>query len=167
MRRSTGLNYQPAGFLTNTNFINISLPFRSMQIIETNFWKLPEAIFLVLKECLDPTPIVKNSPVCVLYDKGKLVSFGSVKKWKTCIELGTLVTKKQYRGKGYASKLVRHSLKKHKTAYLVCRPELERFYKRFGFRKVATAPYPIPQRIGFVNFFIRLFGREPIIIMKR
>lgn len=133
-----------------------------MQIKETNVWKDFEFIWLIIKERLDPWSIFKNSKVFALYNKGELVSFCTVKKWKTSVELGTVVTKKAYRGKGYAEKVIKYFLKEYPHSYVTCLANLENFYRKFGYKKVERAPYPIYHRIKFFN----LFGKK-YIIMKR
>ena len=138
-----------------------------MHIIETTFWKTPRAALIVLKACLDPTPIITNAKMYALYNKKELISICAIEKRNNNLELSSVVTKKQYRGKGYATKLLRHVLKKYASLYLVSIPELEHFYKRFGFRKTAIAPASIYRKVAFVNFFRRLFFQQPIIVMKR
>ena len=133
-----------------------------MQIKETKVWNDFEFIWLIIKERLDPWSIFKNSKVYALYDRDKLVSFCTVKDWKTSVELGTVVTKKVYRGKGYAGKVIKYFLKKYPASYVTCLADLESFYRKFGYKKVERAPYPIYQRIKFFN----LFGKK-YIIMKR
>ena len=133
-----------------------------MQIIESKVWSKLEFVFLIIKERLDPWPIFKNSKVFALYDKNNLISFCTVKSWNKSVELGTLVTKKAYRGKGYANKVIKYFLNKYPSSYVTCHLSLENFYNKFGYKRVEKAPYKIYQRIKFAN----LFGYR-YIIMKR
>ena len=137
-----------------------------MQIIETRPWKKIGFIALVFKEFLDPWPIIKNSPLFILYNKKEEVSFCTIKNWGNSVELGTVVTKKKYRGKGYSTKLINYVIKGYKEVYVVCAPKLINFYSKFGFKQIKDAPYPIKQRVKFANLFARLFGKN-YIIMKR
>ena len=133
-----------------------------MRLVKTRVWKSRKFIGLIIKEILDPWPIIKNSPLFILYDKEEPVSYCTVKDWGTCLELGSGVTPKKLRRKGYGRKLLKEMLKNYKNIYVVCKPRLGNSLKKFGFKRVKKAPYPIKQRTAFVNFFI--IGKKYIVM---
>ncbi len=137
-----------------------------MQIVETNIWKTSETIWIILKEVIDPFPAI-NSKFYALYKAKNLVSICAVKKWKNALELGVVITKKQYRGKGYATKLLCNVLRKYSKIYLLCNPKREEFYNRLGFKKVRTSPAAISYRVYIANIFRGLFALPLLIMMKR
>lgn len=137
-----------------------------MQIIETNLFKLPETLFLMLKEGFLPYPTT-NATVYALYDKNKLVSFCAIKKWKKTTELSMIITKKPYRNKGYATKLLTKILKNHKKLYLMTTEELTPFYGRFGFKKTTKAPKIIEYRVISANYLRKTIQMKPLVMMKR
>ena len=140
-----------------------------MKIVKTTAWKDGKFIGLFFKQLLskdplDPWPILKDAHLFIAYDENKPVSYCTIKNWKTCLELGTVVTEKKFRGKKYSSKLISGVLKDYGPIYVTCKTGLEGFYNQFGFKKIAEGPSPIKQRIKFANFFT--IGRE-YITMKR
>lgn len=140
-----------------------------MQIIKTTTLKNCKFLNLYFKQLLskdplDPWPIIKNASLFVAYDKDKPVSYCTIKNWGTCFELGSVVTEKKFRRKGYSSKLISEVLKGHNNLYVTCKNQLEDFYNKFGFKKIKNAPYPIKQRIDFANFFSFLMGEKYIVM---
>ncbi len=140
-----------------------------MKIIKITTWKNKKFLNLFIKQMLsksplDPWPVIKNSPLFVLYDsnKNKEVSYCTVKSWKNGFELGNVLTEKKLRGRGYSSKLINIVLKDYKKIYVTCETNLEGFYKKFYFEKIKYPPYPLKQRVGFVNFFSFLGGKKYI-----
>ncbi|KHO55296.1 MAG: hypothetical protein QT10_C0003G0013 [archaeon GW2011_AR19] len=144
-----------------------------MKIIKTTTWKNKKFLNLFIKQMLsksplDPWPVIKNSPLFVLYNphENKEVSYCTIKSWNNLFELGNVLTEKKLRGKGYSSELINKVLEDYKKIYVTCETNLESFYKKFDFEKIKYSPYPIKQRVGFVNFFSFL-GTKKYICMER
>ena len=143
-----------------------------MELIKTTAWKSKKFMGLVIKqiiskEPLDPWPAVKNTPLFILCDKKKQVSYCTIKSWKNGSELGTCVTEEKFRGKGYSSKLITEVLKNYEHMYVTCETKLEGFYNKFGFKKIKEGPYPIKQRLGIVNLYNKIFGGKKYITLER
>lgn len=124
-----------------------------MEVKKTKALKNGKFIGLVIKEKLDISSLVKNALLYILYDNCEPVSFCTVKEWKTCLELGTVVTPKKLRKKGYSSRLLMEVLKNYDKIYLICEKDLENFYNRFDFEKVENLPSPISIRKDLANLF--------------
>lgn len=137
-----------------------------MQIKETNLFKLPETLFLMLEEGFLPYPTT-SATVYALYEKNKLISFCAIKKWKKTTELSMIITKKPYRNKGYATKLLKKVLKQHKKLHLMTTDELTPFYGRFGFKKTDKAPKIIEYRVISANWIRKIIQMKPLVMMKR
>ncbi|GEM_PF-3398232 len=137
-----------------------------MQIIETSMFEVPETLKLILKERFLPYPTT-SARVFALYNKDKLISFCAIKKWKTITELSMIITKKPYRGRGYARKLLTKVLKKHKKLYLMTTEQLTPFYIKFGFKKVEKTPPIIHNRVISANWIRKIFNIPPLVMMKR
>ena len=138
-----------------------------MKIKESWVLHQPRVVWIIISEWMDTLAILMNSKVYMLYDEGVLRSICCVKNYGRSQELGIVITRNKYRKKGYMSKLLRYVVKKYDKLYLISYPELEKFYKKFGFRMIQNAPLPISVRANFYNFFARILGLKPVILMKR
>lgn len=139
-----------------------------MKVYETRICHSAKAVWLLVSEWMDTLAILMNSKAFMLYDKGKFISLCCIKDFKGVQELGVVITKKCYRGKGYMSDLLYFVLPKYGTLYLICLPSLKKYYEKFGFKKISRkfAPWQL-RRAELYNFFARIFNWDEIIYMKR
>ncbi|MBW2970511.1 GNAT family N-acetyltransferase [Candidatus Woesearchaeota archaeon] len=128
--------------------------------------KSPETLKLILKERFLPYPTT-SAKVYALYNNDKLISFCGIKKWNGTTELSMIITKKPYRNKGNATKLMKTVLKKHPKAYLMTTEKLIPFYTKFGFKQTKKAPAIIKYRVITANWIRKLLNIAPLIMMKR
>jgi N-acetylglutamate synthase-like GNAT family acetyltransferase len=103
-------------------------------------------------------------------DSGATVGIGQVKQHGDgSRELASIAVIPSRQKQGVASEIIRHLLAQETgVVYLTCRSQLETFYVRFGFRKIARAemtPY-FRRIIRLVNALGGLRGIK-IIVMKR
>jgi N-acetylglutamate synthase-like GNAT family acetyltransferase len=138
-----------------------------MKIVETRVLYSAGVMKLIITEWMDTLAFLMNAKVYKLIDKSKLISICCIKDFGKIIELGVVITTKNYRGKGYMAKLLKHVLKEYGPLYLICLKCLESYYKKFGFKTIKKAPWPLRIRAGPYNFFAGLLGWEPIVYMKR
>ncbi|MBW2985771.1 hypothetical protein KY333_00145 [Candidatus Woesearchaeota archaeon] len=138
-----------------------------MKVFETRVCHSGKAIKLIVTEWMDTLAIVINAKAYMLYDKGKFISLCCIKDLGSIQELGVVITKKAYRGRGYMANLLNYVLKDSGPLYLICLAPLGKYYKRFGFKKISKPPWQLSIRAEPYNFFARLFNWDKIIYMKR
>lgn len=138
-----------------------------MRIHTSSLWKEPRIIFTILRNAfvLDPTVLVHNPQVAFFKDQRKIIAFCALVNHTDCKELKAVYTLPSYRKKRYSSQLVQKVLSKQKRTYLVCKKELIHFYKRFGFKTITKAPFPLRWRARFYNTVVSpLFGSTLVIM---
>jgi len=138
-----------------------------MKIVETRVLYSAGVMKLIITEWMDTLAFLMNAKVYKLVQGNKLISVCCIKNFGKVIELGVVITTKKYRGKGYMSKLLKHVLKDYGTLYLICLKCLEKYYRKFDFKTIKKAPWPLRIRAGPYNFFAGLLGWEKIVYMKR
>lgn len=138
-----------------------------MKIVETRVLYSAGVMKLIITEWMDTLAFLMNAKVYKLVNRGKLISICCIKNFGSIIELGVVITTNKYRGKGYMSRLLKHVLKEYGTLYLICLKRLEKYYRKFGFKTIKKAPWPLRIRAGPYNFFAGLFSWEKIVYMKR
>ena len=104
-------------------------------------------------------------------DEGRTVGIGQVKRHRDGTrELASLAVVPDRRGQGVGSALVRELISRHagEVLHLSCREQLQGYYERFGFVRLARAELPpyFARLIPMVNAFARL-SRIRIIVMRR
>ena len=101
---------------------------------------------------------------------GQVVGVGQVKPHGDgSRELASIAVIPERRGQGIASAIIHHLLSQETGAvYLTCRSQLESFYTRFGFRRIALEEMPPYFRriIRLTNLFLPLMRGVRIIVMK-
>ena len=108
----------------------------------------------------------------VAEDDGEIVGVGQIKQHGDgSRELASIAAIPARRGQGIGSEIIR-TLLAHENGvlYLTCREQLEIYYTRFGFRKIARDEMPPYFRriIRLANIFTALSrGGVRIIVMKR
>jgi amino-acid N-acetyltransferase len=105
---------------------------------------------LVKEEGLDRTTL-HWSHFVIAEDAGETVGIGQVRPYPNCRELGSLVVKEAYRKQGVGALIVQALLEHEKgDVYLECLDFNERYYTRFGFRRIPwwQAPMPLKLKAG-------------------
>ncbi len=118
---------------------------------------LPEIRRLVLSEWLDPTQLQwQQFWVIVTRPTGEsftpaLIACGQLRSFEGAQELGSVVVRKDLRGKGLGSDLIQHLIAQAtQPLYLECLGKgRTRFYERFGFVPVRWGALPRSLRFKF------------------
>jgi GNAT superfamily N-acetyltransferase len=116
---------------------------------------------------LDPLVIIKNSDLYYIRQKGKIISFVTLKKYFGNYEVGTVYTRPSYRGNGYAKKLVRFvTAKAPNEIFVMCDEKRKEFYEKCGFRERNDCGFLINVRKIMFNTFFRWFCGYRLISMS-
>jgi len=106
----------------------------------------------------------------VAEDGAEIVGIGQVKEHRDgSRELASIAVVPARQGQGIADEVIEALLAREPgVLYLTCRSELENFYGRFGFTRIAPAEYPPYFRriMALANLLMRVFGRQ-ILVMRR
>ncbi|QZZ21686.1 GNAT family N-acetyltransferase [Leptothermofonsia sichuanensis E412] len=123
---------------------------------------------LVLTAMLDPTQL-RWSQFWVIEQAGKVIACGQLRNFLDAQELGSVVVKPEFRGRGLGSHLIQHLIQQAtQPLYLECLGKrLPGFYTRFGFVPVAWEDLPpgIKQKFRLSNLAAKVF-RLPVTIMQ-
>ena len=116
---------------------------------------------------LDPTSL-KWQRFLIAEHESEIVGVGQIKQYPGCEELGSLVTKKDYRGQGVGAKLITAlEARAGRPLYLFCGAHNESYYLRFAYKTISWWDAP-----AFLKFKIapalplRLFGIRVVIMRK-
>ena len=85
-------------------------------------------------------------------------------------ELASLVVREDQRGRGVGSRLIQALIAQSpRTLYLFCRPQLEGYYARFGFRAIGVKEAPPSLRVRYAigRIITRLIVGRPMLMMKK
>lgn len=122
---------------------------------------------MIRKARLDPTSLKWQRFLIAEYEN-EIVGIGQVKQYPGCEELGSLVTKKAYRGQGIGGKLIA-ALEElaGRPLYLLCASHNESYYLRFGYETISwwDAPNFLKLKLSPTLLF-RLFGIRVLIMRK-
>lgn len=116
---------------------------------------------------LDPSNVHWENFLIAEHD-GRIVGIGQLKPYPDCTELGSLVTLRDYRGKGVASQIIA-ALEAKATfpLYLLCRDLMEAYYERFGYRSIPWREAPRSLKIKLsLTWIFRIFGIR-VLVMKK
>jgi len=105
----------------------------------------------------------------VAEDATGIVGVGQIRPHPDVSELASLVVREDQRGKGVGGQLVRALMARSSSALvLFCRPQLESYYARFGFRAVGVkeAPPSLRTRYAIGRFITRLIVGRPMLMMR-
>jgi N-acetylglutamate synthase-like GNAT family acetyltransferase len=100
---------------------------------------------------------------------GQIIGIGQIRPYPGCPELGSIVTRRQYRGQGIAAAIIETLLAERTGAvYLECARRMVSYYVRFGFEEIPwhQAPMPLKFKSCVGNTVGRLLGFR-IAVMKR
>ena len=116
---------------------------------------------------LDPTSL-KWQNFLIAEHEGEIVGIGQIKQYPGCEELGSLVTKKSYRGQGIGGKLIEAlETRAGRPLYLFCGAYNEGYYQRFGYETISWWNAPPFLKFKFLPaLLIRLFGIRVLIMRK-
>jgi N-acetylglutamate synthase-like GNAT family acetyltransferase len=106
----------------------------------------------------------------VAEDGGEIVGIGQVKTHGDgSRELASIAVVPARQSQGIGGAVIKALLgREHGVVHLTCRRQLQGYYERFGFRRLAQAEFPIYFRrlIPIINMVARLFGIQ-ILVMRR
>lgn len=123
---------------------------------------------MVRDEDLDPTAL-HWSHFLIAEAEGEIVGIGQVRPYPKCRELGSLVVKEPYRRLGVGAQIVNALLERETgVVYLECLAHNERYYARFGFKRIPwwRAPMPLKLKAGMGQVVGPLLGFR-VIVMRR
>jgi amino-acid N-acetyltransferase len=124
---------------------------------------------LVLSAKLDPTQL-RWSQFSVVECEGYVVACGQLRSFLGAQELGSLVVKSAWRGRGLGSYLVKHLIQEAtEPLYLECLgDQLAAFYTRFGFVAIAwqELPQSLKWKFGISQLASKLLPFSSVNIMK-
>ena len=118
---------------------------------------------------LDPTKLLWQNFLLAEVN-GEVVGIGQVRHHADgARELGSLVTKKGYKGKGVAGQIIAALEERNpRPMYLFCASKMEPFYNRFGYHTVQEArelPWALRRKYRLAQL-MRLFGVRVLIMRK-
>ena len=106
----------------------------------------------------------------VAEDGDEIVGVGQVKQHRDGTrELASIAVIPERQGQGIGSAIIRELLRRETgVVHLTCRSQLQGYYERFGFERLAAREYPpyFVRRMPMINAFLRPF-RIRIIVMRR
>lgn len=127
-----------------------------------SIWKM------VLGAKLDPTQLRPQQFWTIVCD-GKLVACGQLRQFDNAQELGSLVVRRECRGRGWGTLLTQHLIRQAtQPLYLECLGDrLVRFYTRLGFEIVPWQELPrsLQFKFGISQMARKLFG-VPVAILR-
>ena len=128
------------------------------------------AITAMVREArLNPMDL-RWSRFLIAEDEKGIVGVGQIRPHPGAPELASLVVREDRRGTGVGGQLIRALLAQSQgTPVLFCRPQLESYYARFGFRAIGVkeAPPSLRTRYALGRFITRLIVGRPMLMMKK
>lgn len=100
--------------------------------------------------------------------KSTIASIGMVRPEKDIYEIDSVVTREQYRGRGYAAAVVQALIDRApRPLYLLAETALVPYYERFGFQTIPTqeSPDAIREQAEWLNDWLR--GRVEYHVMGK
>jgi N-acetylglutamate synthase-like GNAT family acetyltransferase len=102
---------------------------------------------------------------------GSIVGVAQVKPHRDgSRELASIAVVPGRQGKGVGTALIQTLITREQggVLHLTCRRDMQGYYQRFGFRRLAPAEYPLyfKRLIPLANFAARIFGTR-IVVMRR
>ena len=139
--------------------------YKDNDILRQSFDQLARKTFGISFEKWYQKGLWRDSYVCYSYkDIDKIVANVSVTKMilnragqeKKVLQIGTVMTDKDYRGRGLARNLLEHVLDKYKdykAFYLFANQNVLDFYPKFGFKKVDRLEYFTKEKLAREPFY--------------
>jgi N-acetylglutamate synthase-like GNAT family acetyltransferase len=127
---------------------------------------------LVRSARINPTGLDWHRFLIAVSPSGEVIGCGQIKPHGREIrEIASIAVKPDYQGKGIARSIITQLIaNNHLPLYLICRSNLEGFYKKFGFSALARQEMPLYYRriatlVGMMSGFQS--GRETLLVMRR
>ena len=128
------------------------------------------AITAMVREAhLNPMDL-RWSRFLIAEDEKGIVGVGQIRPHPGALELASLVVREDRHGTGVGGQLIRAlSAQSQGTPVLFCRPPLESYYARFGFRAIGVkeAPPSLRTRYAIGRLITRLIVGRPMLMMKK
>lgn len=115
---------------------------------------------LIRRVRINPLNLDWHNFIVAVEEHGNIIGCGQIKVHRDGTnELASIAVEHGWRGQGVATKII-HSLLKEASLpiWLVCRAELEGFYKRFGFQVIKDVD-SLPKAYRRIRRVSRLFSR--------
>lgn len=122
---------------------------------------------MIRRAHLDPTSLKWQNFLVAEHD-GDIVGIGQVKPYPGCEELGSLVTKRDYRGQGVGEQMIAAlEARAGRPLYLLCASKMESYYQRFGYETISwwDAPSFLKLKLS-PTLILRLFGIRVLVMRK-
>jgi len=122
---------------------------------------------MIRRARLDPTSL-KWQNFLIAEHEGDIVGIGQIKPYPGCEELGSLVTKRDYRGQGVGEQMiVALEARAGRPLYLLCAAKMESYYQRFGYEAISwwNAPAFLKLKLS-PTLILRLFGIRVLVMRK-
>ena len=142
-----------------------------MPIVASRLWWQPLVVWNILRNATkqELDPLLFNEKVFLHTDHGVTTSYCVLREVAGYRQLMDVFTYPEYRGKGYASALIREVvLKSDLPVYLICRRKVVSFYEKLGFAEDTNPPTTLSCRLGMLNTFSWwLFNRCHTVMSNR
>ncbi len=126
---------------------------------------------LINSNHLNPTGLDWRRFAVIADEQGRVLACAQVKPHGAALELASLAVVPGMRGRGLARRLIEYWLERsQRPLYLMCRPELEGLYARFGFRTAGAGELPpYFRRILRLFTLLRWLGAPggPLVMVKK
>lgn len=115
---------------------------------------------LIRRVRINPLNLDWHNFIVAIGEHGEIIGCGQIKVHRDGTnELASIAVEQEWRGKGIATKIIQSLLKEASLPiWLVCRAELESFYKRFGFQVIDDVD-SLPKAYRRIRRVSRLFSR--------
>lgn len=122
---------------------------------------------MIRRARLDPTSL-KWQNFLIAEHEGNIVGIGQIKPYPGCEELGSLVTKRDYRGQGVGEQMiVALEARAGRPLYLLCAAKMETYYVRFGYETISWWEAPAFLKLKLSpTLILRLFGIRVLAMRK-
>jgi N-acetylglutamate synthase-like GNAT family acetyltransferase len=126
---------------------------------------------LIRQANLNPTSLLWSNFLIAEEADGSIAGIGQVKPHRDgSRELASIAVVPGRQGTGIGSAVIRELITRERggVLHLTCKPEMQGYYQRFGFRLLSRAEYPryFKRLMPLVNLVARIFGTR-IVVMRR
>jgi amino-acid N-acetyltransferase len=127
---------------------------------------------LIRSTLINPLGIHWSRFIIAVDQDDRLIGCGQVKAHRDgSRELASIAVEPAWRQRGVASTIIERLMASHDEAlYLTCRPQLETFYERFGFRAIREVEMPayfrqVYRLVRWLNWVSR--RKQSMLVMRR
>lgn len=139
-----------------------------MKISIKRLWAEPKVVGTILENSTkqDPFILLSNPRVRILRNNGNPAAYLIMLHRKRYSVLKNIFTYPKYRKRGIARQLIQEGLRHYDPpCFLICRPRLQVFYEKLGFKLVRKAPAEIRFHLAFGTVRSAIFGGPKAIAM--